>query len=422
MRTTAAALVCSVVATGARAEDLGQAIYFGRAPGLPAGRIGGVEQHSITCAGCHGRDASGGGEGRSRIPAVHGGALGSATTERPAYDATSFRRVMIEGRDSGGRYLSIAMPRFALTSAQADALWLYLQGIRGRERTGVSSAHVRIGIPASSVDDAAARHMLDALWARWKERGRPTIHGRQVEFVMVPFDALASLAAATAGDLPFVLVAPVLDQDGKVLAILREAGLPVLAPRGLLSVADLPAEIVSVRAGNKEVVETLLGLANATTPIIADAALIGEQASRLAVLPPQAQLPPDAHRVVLLVGEPGLRTFVYTHRHVIAGRTAVLPMTLVEAHPDLVGELLAAGAGVVAARPAGDLSDTAAYSSLLAQLLDKVLIESGRDLTRTGFLEALRKTRLRSRIWPEIDFQRHPRTGTAEVEFVGVTR
>jgi hypothetical protein len=64
----------------------------------------------------------------------------------------------------------------------------------------------------------------------------------------------------------------------------------------------------------------------------------------------------------------------------------------------------------------------AAYTALLSQLLEKVLIESGRDLTRTGFLEALCEARVRGKTWPEIDFQRHPKTGTAEIEFIRIAR
>jgi hypothetical protein len=409
MKATVAAIACGIAAAGAHAEDLGQAIYFGRVSDLPTGRLGGIEQRGITCAGCHGRDAGGGGEGRSRIPAVHGAALGSVTADRPAYDAASFRRVVVEGRDSSGRSLSIAMPRFALSPTQADALWHYLKGIQERDRAGVSSDRVRIAIPASPVDDGAAREVLDSLSAQWAERGRPTIHGRQVEFVVVP---LKGLALSTDVDLPFVLVAPVLDRDGKVLAVLRGAGVPVLAPRGALPADDLPADIVSVRAGSKEVAKALLGLVDDRTSIVADSPLLSEQAAGHAVLQPEAPVPPNVRKIVLLLSEAGLRTFVSTHRQAIARRTIVLPISLVEARPDLVSDLLATPANVVAARPAGDLADMAAYTSLLAQLLEKVLIEAGRDLTRTGFLEALRKARVRGKAWPEIDFQRHPKTGT----------
>lgn len=386
-----AVVIAVSIATPPRAEEQGQALYFGRAIDLPPARIGKIEQRGLTCAGCHGRDARGGGEGRSRIPAIHGAALGTTTAVRPAYDATRFRDSLVEGHDSGGRTMSIAMPRFALSATQAEALWRFLATIDDRERTGVSANRIRIGVAATAGDGQATQRNLDELSAAWQARSRPAIHGREVEFVAVAMDSLAP-AASDAALLPFLLVGPVLDRDGKTLERLQQAGLPVLAPQGALPAEGMPAEIVSLRAGEREVAAALLALVGPRTSIITDTPPQGGQVETLPTLTPDAPLPAETQRVVLLLGEAGLRAFVAAHGSHLAGRTLVLPLSMVEAQPALVGDLLAVAADVIAARPAGAPLDMPAT----AAALEAALIAAGRDLTRTAVLEALRARRQQS--------------------------
>ncbi len=118
----------------------------------------------------------------------------------------------------------------------------------------------------------------------------------------------------------------------------------------------------------------------------------GEQTASLPVLTPDAPLPEETQRIVLLLGEAGLRSFAAKHHSHLSGRTLVLPLSVVEAQPTLVGHLLAVATDVVAARPAGDALDMPA----VAAALEAGLIAAGRNLTRTAFLEALRKTRQQS--------------------------
>ena len=404
MRKQLAVIVAAIAvstATSPRAEEQGQALYFGRATDLSPARIGKIEQRGLTCAGCHGRDARGGGEGRSRIPAIHGAALGTTTAVRPAYDAARFHRALIEGHDSGGRTMSIAMPRFAVSAVQAEALWRFLATVSDRERTGVSANRIRIGVAATAGDGQAAQRNLDSLSAAWKARGRPAIHGRDVDFVAVAVDSL-SPASSDATLQPFLLVAPMLDRDGKTTMRLQQAGLPVLAPYGALPADGMPAEIVSLRAGDREITAALLALAGPRTSIVADAPLQGGQIEALSVLTPDAPLPAETQRIVLLLGEAGLHSFAAVHRSHLAGRTLVLPLSMVEAQPALVGDLLAVAADVIAARPVGDLLDMPAT----AAALEAALIAAGRDLTRATILEALRTRRQQS----------------ARVEFVRVQR
>lgn len=385
------AAIAVSTATSPRAEEQGQALYFGRATDLSPARIGKIEQRGLTCAGCHGRDARGGGEGRSRIPAIHGAALGTTTAERPAYDAARFHRALIEGHDSGGRTMSIAMPRFAMSAVQAEALWRFLATVSDRERTGVSANRIRIGVAATAGDGQAAQRNLDSLSAAWKARGRPAIHGREVDFVAVAVDSL-SPASSDATLQPFLLVAPMLDRDGKTTSRLQQAGLPVLAPYGALPADGMPAEIVSLRAGDREVTAALLALAGPRTSIVADAPLQGGQIEALSVLTPDVPLPAETQRIVLLLGEAGLHLFAAVHRSYLAGRTLVLPLSMVEAQPALVGDLLAVAADVIAARPVGDPLDM----RVTAAALEAALIAAGRDLTRTTMLEALRARRQQS--------------------------
>lgn len=394
MRKQLAVIIAAIAvstATPPRAEEQGQALYFGRTTDLPPARIGKIEQRGLTCAGCHGRDASGGGEGRSRIPAIHGAALGTATAVRPAYNAARFHRALAEGHDSGGRTMSIAMPRFALSAAQAEALWRFLATVGDRERTGVSANRIRIGVATAAGDGKGTQRNFDELSAAWKARGQPAIHGREVEFVAVAVDSLAR-ATGDASLSPFLLVGPTLDRDGKTLVQLQQTGLPVLAPHGVLPADELPAEIVSLRAEDREVVAALLALAGPRTSIVADTPSQGGRTDAPSVLTPDAPLPAEAQRIVLLLGEAGLRSFAAAQRSHLAGRTLVLPLSLVEAEPAQVGDLLAAAAEVIAARPAGDPLDM----PVTAAALEAALIAAGRDLTRTAILEALRAMRQQS--------------------------
>lgn len=287
--------------------------------------------------------------------------------------------------------MSIAMPRFAVSAVQAEALWRFLATVSDRERTGVSANRIRIGVATTAGDGQAAQRNLDSLSAAWKARGRPAIHGREVDFVAVAVDFL-SPASSDATLQPFVLVAPMLDRDGQTTMRLQQAGLPVLAPYGALPVDGMPAEIVSLRAGDREVTAALLALAGPRTSIVADAPLQGGQIEVLSVLTPDVPLPAETQRIVLLLGEAGLHWFAAVHRSHLAGRTLVLPLSMVEAQPALVGDLLAVAADVIAARPIGHLLDMPAT----AAALEAALIAAGRDLTRTTMLEALRARRQQS--------------------------
>jgi hypothetical protein len=148
-------------APAAWADDAGRALYHGHVADPPPARIAGVERPGLTYVGCHGRNAAGGGEGRSRVPPIDGATLASPSPERPAYDAMSFWTAVSQGRASDERTLSLAMPRFDLSPSQSNSLWEYLTHIAEEDRSGVSADQIRIVVPALTGNLADAERLRD---------------------------------------------------------------------------------------------------------------------------------------------------------------------------------------------------------------------------------------------------------------------
>jgi hypothetical protein len=132
-------------------------------------------------------------------------------------------------------------------------------------------------------------------------------------------------------------------------------------------------------------------------------------------------MPADSRRIVLMVGAAQARAFIKTHQVALKGRTVVVPFEELAGYPDLIEQLLNQGTDVLAARPAGDFSNIAAYASALTAVLEASLVTAGRQLTRTRFLEAVKGVQVQSAHWPELDYRRFPKNGTELVEFVRVT-
>jgi hypothetical protein len=406
-------------ASAARADDTGRALYHGHAADAPPAKIAGVERSGLTCAGCHGRNAAGGGEGRSRVPPIDGATLASPSPKRPAYDPATFRAAVSQGRASDGRTLSLAMPRFDLSQTQSDALWKYLGGITDEDRSGVSADQIQIAVPAITANLVDARHLRDELERQWAARGANSIHGRSIVFKEAAIDASASDGNVNPSDF-FLALGANIDVDGSMLDKLQRSGLPMLGPKGALS-DKTSEEIISVRANRDQVTDALFRLDNRTTTIVIDAALRAKRAPPSQAIGPEDAMPADSRRIVLMVGAAQARAFIKTHQVALKGRTVVVPFEELAGYPDLIEQLLNQGTDVLAARPAGDFSNIAAYASALTAVLEASLVTAGRQLTRTRLLEAVKGVQVQSPHWPELDYRRFPKNGTELVEFVRVT-
>ena len=140
--------------------ERGERLFLrGQAPSSVSARVGpddgvAVPLQSVACARCHGADAAGRSEGGVAAPAIdwfrltkpwgHGFEDGR---KRPAYDAGSFHRALVQGLDPSGNRLDGRMPRFSLSSADSGALFEFIRNLKDAPRTGVDAGEVRIAYP-----------------------------------------------------------------------------------------------------------------------------------------------------------------------------------------------------------------------------------------------------------------------------------
>lgn len=104
----------------------------------------------LPCVNCHGADGRGRSEGGVRPADISPSALlrplQNERRRRPAYDNARLRRAITLGMDAGGQPLDTAMPRYALSLADADDLLAYLAALEQRHEAGVTPQRLRIGV------------------------------------------------------------------------------------------------------------------------------------------------------------------------------------------------------------------------------------------------------------------------------------
>jgi mono/diheme cytochrome c family protein len=374
--------------------DEGRAFYVG-GNGIVA-RVAGRESRNLACAGCHGGEAAGGGEGRTRIPPIDRRSLerGSGTT---AYDLPSFIRALTSGVGPDGRRFSLAMPRYEITTAQAEALWRFLETVGSEATAGITPDSITLIIPALPHDHEDAEAFRTKLSHRWQERVPGSIYGRTVRFE-------TSLVGGTGPDLAsgFIALGPSFDDDGRLLNAIQAAGIPVLGPRGDIRLEE-DLKMVQLQASEEDVSKALSALTQSGTAIASSLPKAQDIASDPVVVS-------DAESLGSLIGQKQL-----------AGRQILLSLALVRSAPKDILALLSNGATVVALRPAGDKRSDA-YITAIAAVIEQALMLCGRDLTRARFLDALKRVRVNIEGWPKVDFNGSTKTGTNALEFVQITR
>ncbi len=354
----------------------GRAIYFGAARQALAGTVAGVAARALPCANCHGRDGGGGAEGAQRIPPIDRESLAGR-----GYDQDAFAAALSHGRAPGGRALALAMPRYAVTPDQAQALWRFLSVASAEDASGVSTDAVIFLIPASGAHMKAAASLEAALAAAFAETGR--LFGRCIVVRMAPVLDGAPLPPG------FAALGLALDDAPAREATLR-AGLPVIAPRGDATSIDLPADTVFIQAG-EDAVHAGLRSRDAEAAAGADGGGL--------VVPDAAAL----RRLAESAGDMGDRRIVLSAR-------------LAEADPDAVARLRRAGARITAFRPAGDPTAWPQVSAVITALVRTGLLAAGRPLTRRSFLAGLRTASVAVPPWPPLDYRQVPVRGTTQIE------
>lgn len=386
--------------TGLRAEPdpvaAGHAIFAnGQGPG-PA------------CANCHGRDGLGGGEGET--PPVDWPALSVATPARSAYDAAAFARALREGRGADGRILSRLMPRYELDADQVAALAAYLRALPDLQRQGVASGRLRIGV----FGDAYLAALRAAL-------GDQPIHGRGIELVPLPRN----------GPLPADSgLLAVIGPRAASLSAARQAaeqGIPVLFPLAPLTGGESPSIIRSLIPSERAAMQYLADQMAAEGPasVIVQADPADDFADRLA-----------AHlRVALARSGTEVQVRASGGRAsdvVLWGEAAPLPAGLrriwsfsvpapeaLAAAPDAAPRVILTAPMIIGAAMETGQPTLRIHAGLAARLLSAALMQAGRDVTRTGLMQAFAQM---PPPVPGLDFSRQPLTGTDRLQIIVIGR
>lgn len=166
----------------------------------------------FACAGCHGADGRGSGEGATLIPAVTWDALTAPTAERPAYDAARFAKAVRGGIGPDGQPLSAAMPRYEMDDAAMAGLVDSLKTLEASDRKAFGPDEVRVRIAR---DDPRAGGFADAAQAFNAAGGA---YGRSIVVVAegdaVALDDIAGSARLRAAEVAEVLLFAKIAADG----------------------------------------------------------------------------------------------------------------------------------------------------------------------------------------------------------------
>lgn len=231
-------------AAPASALEPGEALFtLGARPGAPAPRAvaaGGaaLPASALPCAGCHGTDGAGGrAEAGVQPPPIAWSALSRSTPERPAYDEATLLRAVARGVAPGGKALDPAMPRYALTLDDGQALVAWLQALDARGTPGVAEDRVRFGLllPPGPRGEAFLAAFTDALAAA----APMGVFGRRIEPAAVPVGDLAKLKALLADGVLGLLSALPDEANAAALAEAGAARVPVLSVRAGMDAAPL---------------------------------------------------------------------------------------------------------------------------------------------------------------------------------------
>jgi mono/diheme cytochrome c family protein len=167
-----------------------------------------LPQAFVACVNCHGYEARGGSEAGTVASDIRWETLTRpyelARTDgrrRAPYDGAAFFAALSKGRDPSGHALDSAMPRFAVSAADADDLRAYLQQLAKPSDQGVSDDTLRIGIVSSqdAADGASAesnRRLLACWFGELNDKGG--IFRRRIELVPVAAGSMDSARSVLA--------------------------------------------------------------------------------------------------------------------------------------------------------------------------------------------------------------------------------
>lgn len=240
------------------AELRGQSIFRkGEGPSSRpiAAFVGGTEIQArlVPCSSCHGMDGRGRPEGSVVPPSIRWEDLarpqraGAGSRERVPYNERLLARAITMGFDSSGNRLNAAMPRFALSRADADDLIAYLKKLSLDYDPGLSDVAVRIGAllpPGSRYPglSAAIQSALTAYFADVNKAGG--LYGRRIELICRELPPEPEKVAATYKEFlekeqVFALLASfIAGAEKQSTEVLQEQKVPLVGAWTLLPQAD----------------------------------------------------------------------------------------------------------------------------------------------------------------------------------------
>jgi hypothetical protein len=386
----------------------------------------------LPCASCHGADGRGRTEGGVRTPEITWDALahpsdGHATSgrKRAAYDPRRLIRAITLGFDSSGNALAAPMPRYQLTSGDAEDLVAFLRRLGTLRDPGISDDALTVGVLLpSGRSPEVLRAAVDA-WAG-DVNARGGLYARRLE---VRFLEQPSLE-----DQPFAFIGW---GDVAVARWMEEHEVPFIRTAGGTEAAHPAASgrrVFDAGPSPEDEVRRLVAFAARRGDLPLAIAGTGIDGSPLAAAARAACRAPECRwtaqlaraRAVLCLDAPGVRS--------MPGRgVALVPSWLAD-------EALAAPLGetILAARALpSDIDPAAAAAYRLAparladqwallasaRIVEEVLRRAGAGVTRQSFVAELQSTRgLATGFSPPVSFDASRAHGTDVVRLLRLGR
>lgn len=158
----------------AHADTVGETIYLtgkdAKDQAIPSILNDLPSPRPLACVNCHRESGFGASESGQTIPPINWRYLGRNQPEdnssrfyrlqnkRPAYDAESLHRLLVQGVGSNGKQIDKLMPRYALSRQQSDEILKYLKMLYAVNDRGVDDSVLKV---ATIIDKRLPRADLD---------------------------------------------------------------------------------------------------------------------------------------------------------------------------------------------------------------------------------------------------------------------
>ena len=215
-----------------------------------------VPASTVTCAGCHGMRGEGNTEGGvtagnltwSNLVKPYGHTHTTGRKHRP-FTESSFTRAVVNGLDSDGNDLLVAMPRFKLTAEDMADLIAYVKRLETDVDPGLTDSSVKIGLVLPSTGSlaevgAAMKDVFTAYFADVNNKGG--IFNRKIELQFADAGAGGAATARVAQTFAqkeqiFAFVGGLsAGADAQIAALARSEEIPFVGPSTLLPHEETP--------------------------------------------------------------------------------------------------------------------------------------------------------------------------------------